>query len=104
MKIIRIIGGASVQRFFEYHGQGGKSAYEKRIPVEVICGSQSILAEFIGAYWSCDGAIYVRALRKRTSVYRAFATTVSETLARDLVLRAPNAGNRIALKAQSAAS
>jgi predicted phage terminase large subunit-like protein len=63
----------------------GKNSYTKRAPKAVMAASREAARNFLGAYWSCDGGIDVRASRSRGSIYRAYATTVSRKLAEDLL-------------------
>lgn len=66
------------------HGLVGKSSYTKRIPPLILAANKEILANFIGAYWSCDGHIKIRHRRKRGDLHLASCTTVSYELARDI--------------------
>jgi len=70
--------------FIRKHGLLGKSSYTKRIPAAVLASSREVIANFLGAYWSCDGCIHIRNTSKRGSRFISYATTVSEELARDL--------------------
>ena len=79
------IGIRGAKPFLERHGLAGKSSYTKQMPPDVRAGTREVIANFIGAYWSCDGGIDVRATRSRGSRYRAYATTVSSGLADDLL-------------------
>lgn len=81
---VRINGGKPVVNWLDSHGLMGKSSYEKFIPNLILASSREAIQNFLGAYWSCDGMIEVRATRTRGSCYRASATTVSERLAKDL--------------------
>ena len=81
-----IIGLKKSRKCLEKHNLLRKSSYSKRIPIAVMNSNTEVLRNFIGAYWSCDGGIDVRATRTRGSRYRSYATTVSETLAQDLIL------------------
>ena len=83
--VVRVHGGAKVHQWLEGHGLLGSTSYTKFIPSAVLCSSNEIIKNFIGAYWSCDGMIDVRATRSRGSRYRASATTVSRRLADDLL-------------------
>lgn len=82
---VSVRGGQPVRDYFESFGLMGKSSYTKRIPDQILNSDAEIMRNFLGAYWSCDGMISVRASRKRGSVYRASCTTVSEQLADDLL-------------------
>jgi predicted phage terminase large subunit-like protein len=59
----------------------GSNSYSKRIPPSVLNGPNNILAEFLGAYWSCDGCMY-REPKRRDA--RVSASTVNVDLARDV--------------------
>lgn len=59
------------------------NSYTKRIPPAVFASGKEAVANFIGAYWSCDGMIKTRHADKRTTMV-SIATTVSEGLAKDL--------------------
>lgn len=65
------------------HGLYLSNSYTKRIPKAVFQSGPEALANFIGAYWSCDGMIAVRHVNRKTTMF-ASATTVSEGLAGDL--------------------
>lgn len=62
------------------HGIKGATSYTKRVPAAVLGGTQSAIASFLGAYWSCDGTVAKSA--RDSWVVRA--DTVSEGLARDV--------------------
>lgn len=83
--VVRVLGGACVREYLEKFDLQGQSSYTKRIPRAVMESSKRILAAFIGAYWSCDGNFDVRVTRDRGSIYRTSATTVSKTLALDVL-------------------
>jgi predicted phage terminase large subunit-like protein len=83
--VVRIKGGEQVRAWLDSHGLAGASSYTKRIPARVMNGDKDAVANFIGAYWTCDGGFDVRPTRERLSRYRAYGTTVSEALAVDLV-------------------
>lgn len=80
-KILALNGAGS---WLKKHGLSGKDSYEKSIPPLVLSSSSSVIANFLGAYWSCDGQIVVRHSGKRGSIYVSNATTVSQDLAADL--------------------
>lgn len=61
----------------------GKNSYTKRIPPGILMSSKEIIANFLGAYWSCDGTIRVRHHGRRGDIFIASLTSVSEGLARD---------------------
>lgn len=80
-KLFRVNGAKD---FLKKHDLLGKSSYTKRIPSMILASSRTIIANFVGAYWSCDGQIVVRHTGKRGSTYVSNATTVSRGLADDL--------------------
>lgn len=82
---VRVLGGNKVARFLESHGLKGKSSYAKRIPPAIMQGDVATIGNFVGGYWTCDGGFDVRVSKTRGSRFRAYGTTVSEGLARDLV-------------------
>ncbi len=82
---VRLHGGGKVHAFLDKHGLRGKSSYDKRIPAAVMSGRREVVANFVGAYWTCDGGFDVRPTGGRESRYRAYGTTVSRDLANDLV-------------------
>lgn len=42
------------------HQLARKTSYTKRVPPEVFIASPEIIAEFVGAYWDCDGVVSSR--------------------------------------------
>ena len=70
--------------WLERHQLKNKTSYTKRVPKAIFRSSETIIANFVGAYWSCDGMIKVRHKRARGDLHMATCTTVSEGLARDL--------------------
>ena len=65
------------------HGLYRSNSYTKRIPQAVFASGPEAIANFIGAYWSCDGTIGIRHTGTKTTMI-ASATTVSEGLAFDV--------------------
>ena len=82
---VRLHGGASVRSFLDQYGLAGCDSYSKRIPQKIMAGDRETIANFVGAFWTCDGGFDVRPTGKRGSRFRAYGTTVSEGLATDLV-------------------
>ena len=82
---VRVKGGERVRAYLRSHGLQGCSSYTKRIPPAILNGNREALANFIGAYWTCDGGFDVRPISARGSKFRAYGTTVSAGLAEDLV-------------------
>jgi predicted phage terminase large subunit-like protein len=66
------------------HGLFQKSSYTKRIPPLVLGSDAETIANFIGAYWSCDGMIKIRHKRARGDLHMASCTTVGAELAKDI--------------------
>ncbi len=80
----------AVARWVATHDLYGKSSKTKRAPKVIMGGNEQLVAEYLAAYWSCDGAIHdrrdlPRSGRKNqtTQTVRVSATTISEGLARD---------------------
>jgi predicted phage terminase large subunit-like protein len=80
-----------VKRWLLSHDLDGKCSYDKRVPDAIFAASEDLIAEFISAYWSCDGTIHDRRDLPRagragqtTQVVRVECSTVSEALARGL--------------------
>ena len=84
-KYVNIIGGrpSKSKALLDSHGMLGKSSYTKRIPAAVFEGNNEVLANFVGAYWSCDGHVKVRHTKPK-KVFKATLTTVGKDLAYDL--------------------
>lgn len=47
----------AVRRWVDKHGLEGKCSYDKFVPEAIFAGSDDIVRNFLGAYWSCDGYI-----------------------------------------------
>lgn len=78
-------GDHSPREWLRHHEIYGTDSYTKFIPERVLQGNRATLSHFLGAYWSCDEGIDTRVTRRRGSRHRAYATTVSEQLAYDLL-------------------
>jgi predicted phage terminase large subunit-like protein len=76
-------GELPVLQWLKRHGLYRSNSYTKHIPDEVMASSAEIVANFLGAYWSCDGYVGIRHHGKKTTMM-ATATTVSHRLADDL--------------------
>lgn len=75
-----------VRVWLRSHDMDGKDSYTKRVPASVMAGDQKIIANFLGAYWDCDGYVQRRgyaSARGKDSCSIGCAT-VSEGLARDI--------------------
>jgi len=46
-----------VRTWIHNHGLDQKSSYTKMVPSAVMLGSNDVVADFVGAYWSCDGFV-----------------------------------------------
>jgi predicted phage terminase large subunit-like protein len=66
------------------HGLVGKDSYTKRAPAAVMRSSNETIANFIGAYWSCDGTIHIRHKKARGGKRIAVCTTVGRELSGDI--------------------
>jgi hypothetical protein len=53
----RINVGGGARQWIRDHGLAGKTSHTKRVPVEVFTQPPRIIAEFIGAYFACDGTV-----------------------------------------------
>jgi len=53
-----------VRRWLSSHGLMGCSSYTKMAPPCIMHGTDDIVADFIGAYWSCDGFIQLKGRKK----------------------------------------
>lgn len=80
----------AVRDWLEKHALVGRNSHTKRVPDAIMRADEDTIAEYLAAYWSCDGGIHdrrdlPRAGRKNqtTQTVRIDATTVSEGLARD---------------------
>lgn len=73
-----------VLTWLKSHGLYLSNSYTKFIPDAVFASGPQALANFIGAYWSCDGTVAIRHDgKKRTMV--ASCCTVSKRLAEDIM-------------------
>lgn len=80
-----------VQAWLQSHGLRRANSYTKRVPARVLCADEKAIADFVAAYWACDGGISDRRdlprsgrVGQKLNVVRIDATTVSEGLARDM--------------------
>jgi predicted phage terminase large subunit-like protein len=64
------------------HGLDGKCSYDKRVPPALFAATPDLIAEFVGAYWACDG--YVAKRDGRVSECCIGCNTVSRGLAFDI--------------------
>lgn len=79
-----------VRAWVRARGMEKSTSYSKRVPREVMQGSDEIVLDYLAAYWACDGGIHDRRDLPRagrpgqtTQTVRIGASTVSEGLARD---------------------
>jgi len=77
------LGEQPVLEWLSKHDLYLSNSYTKRIPQAVFRSGPKAIANFLGAYWSCDGMVFVRHKGAKTTMM-ATATTVSEGLAHDL--------------------
>ncbi len=54
-KVLQLSTG--VRPWLRHHGLAGCTSWTKRVPVEVFTQSPTLIAEFIGAYFACDGTV-----------------------------------------------
>lgn len=71
-----------LRRWIEQHDLTKRTSYTKRVPPAIMAATSELIAEFLGAYWSCDGGIFDRERKQGTP--RLIAETVSAGLALDL--------------------
>lgn len=60
----RVGGYGPVRNFLQSHGLWKGTSYTKLIPDAVLRGSDSIVENFIGAYWACDGYITTKGAKR----------------------------------------
>jgi predicted phage terminase large subunit-like protein len=58
---LRYTMSKGAREFVRSHGLAGKGSYTKRVPDAVMRGGLSAVANFVGAYFACDGSISRRA-------------------------------------------
>lgn len=73
-----------VRAWMSAHGVDGKNSYTKRVPLSVMRASDGIVAEFIGAYWSCDGHISTKGA-KRDGTERDDLVIACNSVSKDLM-------------------
>lgn len=80
----------AIWRWLQHHKLDGAKSRTKRVPAFVMSGSDDLVADYLAAYWACDGGIQdrrdiPRAGRdnQKTNSVRVDAYTVSPGLARD---------------------
>lgn len=80
-----------VRMWLQRHNLEGKGSYDKRVPQAILGGSDEIVAEFLAAYWACDGGIQDRRdvprsgrVNQKENATRIDCCSVSEGLARDI--------------------
>ena len=76
-------GEQAVLVWLKKHGLYRTNSYTKHMPQAIFVSGQEAIANFVGAYWSCDGTVFIRHAGKKTTM-GAVATTVSKQLAEDL--------------------
>lgn len=92
-------GGGPVTQWLKKHGLWRKNSYTKVVPEAVFRGGSQAMRNFLGAYWSCDGGVYIRHSGKKTTM-KASLTTVSHELAKGVwaICGALNIDTRIRIK------
>lgn len=86
--IVSIAGPNEVVNLSRKHGIQEKLSIEKRVPDVVMAGTESDIANFLGAYWDCDG--WVSSSKKtydsahKTPAVEVGCCSGSERLARDI--------------------
>jgi len=73
------------RQWLEYHRLYGTTSYTKRVPLAVMGASKEIIAEFLGAYWSCDGHITGRG-KRGDGRERGDCVVGCDSVSRDLML------------------
>lgn len=63
------------------HDLFGENSYTKKVSNAILSSSNEVIANFLGAYWSCDGCTKKRTDTNRIT-YKAFCSTVSIELAK----------------------
>ncbi len=53
----RVLMGGGVRQWLRQHGLAGCTSWTKRVPPEIFRQPPEIIAEFIGAYFACDGTV-----------------------------------------------
>lgn len=53
-----------VRAWLAAHDLDGKNSYTKRVPEAIKRGSDDLVADFLGAYWSCDGYISTKGAKR----------------------------------------
>jgi predicted phage terminase large subunit-like protein len=66
-------------------GLTGKNSYTKRAPPSIMAATQRIIAEFLAAYWACDGYIAKRGFLKDGRI-RTDVCVGCDTVSRELAL------------------
>lgn len=71
-----------VRQWLQKHGLDRSSSYTKRVPASIFGADEETIANFIGAYWACDGYIAKRGYRRND--VQIGCDSVSEGLIRDM--------------------
>ena len=53
-----------VRQWVRLHGLEGRNSYTKRVPAAVMGGSDNVVRNFLAAYWSCDGWVTGRGVKR----------------------------------------
>lgn len=68
----------TIKTLLEKHGLWQKSSYDKNVPLAIFSSCDESIAQFVGAYWSCDGGVYKREKDRRD--FTLAATSVNHNL------------------------
>lgn len=71
----------SLQRFLAKHKVKGRTSYTEQVPLDVLRGTREIVANFVGAFATCDGHFKIRSHRDGRLGHQVKLTTVSYKLA-----------------------
>ena len=82
---VRRDGPAPFRVWLDKYDLVGKSSYTKRVPEQILASSKSTIANFLGAYWSCDGYVAGRGSR-RDGAERGDCLVGCDSVSRELLL------------------
>jgi predicted phage terminase large subunit-like protein len=75
----RILLSAGARPWIRQHGLAGLTSHTKRVPAAVFTASPEVVAEFLGAYFACDGSV------SRRGGARTDARLEFDSVSRDLL-------------------
>lgn len=67
--------------YLESLGLLGKTSYTKTVPDVVMNSGRSVIENFVGAYFACNGNFDIKLTKSRGSIFRAKISTVGKQLA-----------------------